>query len=537
VTCATVNRKPRLVLTGISALVVFCGILVMGMFAEPASAFEPTWVEAHRATQLWSGPDDGAVSFGSVGQWSFFQVIAPQGASRRLHVLNPSTGNYAYIDASAVGPSGPSAVGISGARVVMTRFWVQNFKETQLWSGIDARAVSFGGIAQWSYLQVVAVQDGAPRLYVMNPKTMNYAYVDATAVGPSGPPADMGSVGPDGRVGSTAPSGPGSASAMAATTAPLPVPADAAFRTLPTLPAGVSPSWVANFEETELWSGVGSGAVSLGSVPQFRRFLVMDAKGDRLKVWSPEKDEFGFIDRVVVGPTGPSVWMSARLPRVVKHVNLPGRSVSDAAHVRNLAAYDDETELRKVPNNISVDVGDLVVSPDGTEWYTVGDREYILASEVRLPRPVETPLSGRWIDADLSEPTLVTAYEGDKPVRTMLAIRGVDGTPTVEGTFKILRRVATDTMDSETIGIPRESPKGYLLKDVLYTQYFTSDGAALHYNYWLGRFGYPGSHGCLGLSLEDSKFLWDWAQVGTPVVVRSSAAELQDASKAGGKSP
>jgi hypothetical protein len=28
-----------------------------------------------------------------------------------------------------------------------------------------------------------------------------------------------------------------------------------------------------------------------------------------------------------------------------------------------------------------------------------------------------------------------------------------------------------------------------------------------------------GSHGCLGLSLADSKWLWDWSTIGTPVVV------------------
>ena len=74
-------------------------------------------------------------------------------------------------------------------------------------------------------------------------------------------------------------------------------------------------------------------------------------------------------------------------------------------------------------------------------------------------------------------------------------------------------------MNSDTIGIPRFGPGGYYLTGVLYTQYFTPDGASLHDNYWSSNFGGIGSHGCLGLSLSDSKWLWNWASIGVPVVV------------------
>ena len=85
--------------------------------------------------------------------------------------------------------------------------------------------------------------------------------------------------------------------------------------------------------------------------------------------------------------------------------------------------------------------------------------------------------------------------------------------------FTILRRVANETMNSDTIGIPRFGPGGYYLTNVLFTQYFTGDGASLHYNYWSGNWGYAGSHGCLGLTYGDSAFLWQWAHLGTPVVI------------------
>ena len=130
--------------------------------------------------------------------------------------------------------------------------------------------------------------------------------------------------------------------------------------------------------------------------------------------------------------------------------------------------------------------------------------------------------TGRWLSAVLLPKTTVVAYEGDTPVRTMYAIRGIPQYPTPTGVMSIVRRVPNETMDSLTVGIPHSSPFGYYVTNVLYTQYFTPDGASFHDNYWSSNFGGVGSHGCLGLSLADSKWLWDWASIGTPVIVNPS---------------
>jgi lipoprotein-anchoring transpeptidase ErfK/SrfK len=53
----------------------------------------------------------------------------------------------------------------------------------------------------------------------------------------------------------------------------------------------------------------------------------------------------------------------------------------------------------------------------------------------------------------------------------------------------------------------------------LFTQYFTGDGASIHYNYWSGNWGYAASHGCLGLTYADSAFLWSWAGLGTAISI------------------
>jgi hypothetical protein len=165
-------------------------------------------------------------------------------------------------------------------------------------------------------------------------------------------------------------------------------------------------------------------------------------------------------------------------------------------------------------------VNGLVQGADGAPWYQTTDFYYLPVNGI-FRAGDSGSFTGRWLSARLTPTTRVVALQGQTPVRTMLALRGIARFPTPVGTFSILRRVANETMDSMTLGIPHDSPYGYLVKNVLWTQYFTPDGASLHDNYWSSNFGGIGSHGCLGLSLGDSKWLWDWANIGVPVVVNA----------------
>src|SRR5579885_2094965 len=66
--------------------------------------------------------------------------------------------------------------------------WVATHKATDLWSDSDA-GISFGTIRPFTYLQLTGQVAGS-RLYVYNPRTQNYAWVDSDAVGPvPAPPA------------------------------------------------------------------------------------------------------------------------------------------------------------------------------------------------------------------------------------------------------------------------------------------------------------------------------------------------------------
>jgi len=141
---------------------------------------------------------------------------------------------------------------------------------------------------------------------------------------------------------------------------------------------------------------------------------------------------------------------------------------------------------------------------------------------VPAPDPPAVPgpqaLGERWVDVDLAHQT-ATAMIGDRRIYTALVTTGKDGWETPKGTWRILYRVANETMTSAAIG----AEEYYVLKDVLYTQYFTTAGHALHLNYWRDDYYFGNirsSHGCVGMRLADAKFFWDFATVGTRVTVR-----------------
>jgi hypothetical protein len=88
----------------VAVLVVAAGL------ALPGSASAAEYVQNFAPIDLWSGPDAGAISFGKAPQWDYFQVVSRQ-PNGRLYVQVLRNQNFAFIDSSQVGPSGPPPVG------------------------------------------------------------------------------------------------------------------------------------------------------------------------------------------------------------------------------------------------------------------------------------------------------------------------------------------------------------------------------------------------------------------------------------------
>jgi lipoprotein-anchoring transpeptidase ErfK/SrfK len=142
------------------------------------------------------------------------------------------------------------------------------------------------------------------------------------------------------------------------------------------------------------------------------------------------------------------------------------------------------------------------------------------------PTPTNTPYyvpglpigpGEHWVDVNISSQT-ATAMVGNSPYYTALVTTGKDGWETPAGEFHILYRVYDETMTSAAIG----AEDYYVLNHVLFTQYFTNQGHALHLNYWRpdSVFGNQRtSHGCVGMRYADAEFFWNFVGVGSRVIV------------------
>jgi hypothetical protein len=238
-------------------------------------------------------------------------------------------------------------------------------------------------------------------------------------------------------------------------------------------------------------------------------------------VFNPHTQGTAYVSSALLAPgNAPSEYVSKPAPALLDQLQEQVVVTQDSI----LATYPtpvDSARFGALPASTIESVVGTVTGDDGATWYQTSDFYYFPANGVFQPSAADD-YTGRWLRATLLPVTKVIAFEGQTAVRSMYALRGIAMFPTPTGTFSILRRVPNETMDSLTVGIPHDSPYGYLVKNVLYTQYFTGDGSSLHDNYWSSNFGAAGSHGCLGLSLGDSKWLWDWASIGVPVIVNAA---------------
>jgi L,D-transpeptidase-like protein len=315
---------------------------------------------------------------------------------------------------------------------------------------------------------------------------------------------------------------PQAAATAQPTPTPAPAPAAAPAAAAPAAPpASSDANWTVALGSTDLHAGPDASTDTLATVPQFSYLQVLGYSGDWAYVYNPRARGTAYVRSSAIGPSDPPpAWVTAPPPAPAASIEMMGRTVGKAP----LAYYpvDDKfAYTSSLGHNVPILVHDRVQGADGSTWYRV-DGGYLSSDSVRLPRTPAKTFSGRWLDADLQEPAMLTAYDGSRIVMDTLAIKGTIANQTPTGVFTILRRVQDETMDSGTLGIDPHGPGGYHLEHVLNTQYFTNDGASIHYNWWSSNFGYSGSHGCLGLDLQDSQFLWNWADIGTPVVIRNS---------------
>jgi hypothetical protein len=112
------------------------------------------------------------------------------------------------------------------------------------------------------------------------------------------------------------------------------------------------------------------------------------------------------------------------------------------------------------------------------------------------------------------EEQVLIALENGEEVYNFDIVTGRDGKETTAGRYQIFRKHEKYT--SKTYG-----------SEMPYTMFFTEDGKAIHGTQMATLRSYlhsyltdsVGSQGCVGLTDDNAKALFDWTPIGTPVVV------------------
>jgi hypothetical protein len=155
------------------------------------------------------------------------------------------------------------------------------------------------------------------------------------------------------------------------------------------------------------------------------------------------------------------------------------------------------------PEDVPVYDEELFVEPAGVGGYDLGSgpgpqqggyKEIVVS--------ISTESMWAYEDGDLVISSLVSTGIGDVPE-----------TVTPLGDWAIWEKLDSQTMEGTISG------QYYRVPDVPYVMYFDDRGDALHGTYWHNNFGNPMSHGCVNLPMDVAAFLYDWADVGTPVTI------------------
>lgn len=145
------------------------------------------------------------------------------------------------------------------------------------------------------------------------------------------------------------------------------------------------------------------------------------------------------------------------------------------------------------------------------DWYVAGE----FVEEVFDVQQSEAS-SSKKILVDRGDQTL-RAIDGDAVFMEAAISTGLELTPTPRGTFTIFQKLPTRYMQGPLPYLKDQSY--YDVPGVPWNLYFTEQGAVIHGAYWHNSFGTPYSHGCVNLPPDEARKLYEWASIGTTVVV------------------
>ncbi len=151
------------------------------------------------------------------------------------------------------------------------------------------------------------------------------------------------------------------------------------------------------------------------------------------------------------------------------------------------------------------------VDGDGRSDLVTAPFPRLMSASTNLAVAATAP-SGKYIEVDLKRQQLY-AWENGRLAYTFLISSGIARFPSPTGDFAVLKKIPK--MDYVWNYGPG-NPNNYSLRNVPWNLNFKPH-FYIHDAYWHNSFGIPKSHGCINVNLPNSKWIYDWADVGTPV--------------------
>ncbi|MFA4937441.1 MAG: L,D-transpeptidase family protein [Patescibacteria group bacterium] len=174
-------------------------------------------------------------------------------------------------------------------------------------------------------------------------------------------------------------------------------------------------------------------------------------------------------------------------------------------NAQKLTQVDSDKDY--LPDAWEIAIGTGVMNPDSD-----GDK-YLDGTEVRAGYNPLNPLPQKLeklIAVDLTKQHL-TYYFDNKKLEDFPISGGLPGWPTPRGEFAVIKKYPIKNYAGTNFDYPNTKWNLHFTT-IKYNFY-------IHGTYWHNDFGQPKSHGCVNVSYANMERLYDWAQVGTKIII------------------
>lgn len=191
-------------------------------------------------------------------------------------------------------------------------------------------------------------------------------------------------------------------------------------------------------------------------------------------------------------------------------------------------------QVREGVNGLSVNVNSLATDISFQLNANQSFKSTVPTYAVKYKTEVNNVLVANWdkyIEVSIARQEMCAYLRGGTKVNCWKITTGAASWPTPRGTFLIQRKSGAggqSGMYGGGVCMPNP-PSTTPLCGINYVSYFTSAGHAIHEAWWRSSSGYNafgnanyaynGSHGCINSPYDVARFIYNWAPIGTPVII------------------